>query len=140
MAAFAQIIQSQRGEKRCFEFELYRLAQSQAPIIVGNVKYDGIIFDLRFRNVGNGAAINIRFSGLVNGSEFSAAQHGIPAIGAGAEKVAMGRQGGQGLAELLIRYEDAFGNVYATGALAAFERFFCFSNLCWERVDVRPYR
>jgi len=113
-AAFAQIVQSQRGEKRRFEFELFRLAQSQAPIIVGDVKYDGTVFDLRFRNVGNGAAINMRFSGLVNGQEFSAAQHGIPAIGAAAERVAMGRQSGQGLAQLLIRYEDVFGNVYAT--------------------------
>ncbi len=114
VAAFAQIVQSQRAEKGRFDFELFRLAQSQAPIIVGDVKYDGTTFDLCFRNVGSGAAINIRFSGLVNYGEFSAAQYGIPAIGAGAERVAMGRQSGLGLGELLIRYEDVFGNVYAT--------------------------
>lgn len=114
-AAFAQIVQFKRAEKRRFEFEFFRLAQSQAPIIVGGVKFaGGVAFDLRFRNVGNGAAINIRFSGLVNGEEFSAAQNGIPAIGPGAELVAMGQQSGPGLAELLIRYEDVFGNVYAT--------------------------
>lgn len=113
-ASFAQIRQSKLGNKRNLEFELYRLAQAQAPIIVGQIKFDGIVFDLTLRNVGNGAAINIRFSGLVDGREFSAAQNGIPAIGNASELVALRRQSGTGLAQLLIRYEDLFGNVYST--------------------------
>jgi len=60
--AATQIVLSQRAEKRRFDFELFRLAQSQTPIIVADVSYNGdVVFNLRFRNVGNGqVALNFR--------------------------------------------------------------------------------
>jgi hypothetical protein len=89
-AAFWQATLSRRAihatkleTERGFAFENVHQAQQLTPIIVAEAtprKAEQFRY-LSLRNVGKGPAIHVRFSGTLNGVEFSAAQYSMAAVG-----------------------------------------------------------
>jgi hypothetical protein len=128
IAAFRQAylsrkaIETTRTEtERAFRFETLRQMQAMTPIITAEASPSKPSFFrfLTLRNVGLGPAINIRFSGLLDHADFSAAQYSVAAIaasGAVQTSLRLHKDFAQRwpVHELLIRYEDIFGNTYST--------------------------
>lgn len=132
IAAFLQanisqkaISEGHRETERAFGFESLRHAQSMTPIVVAEAsprKPEQYRF-LALRNAGLGSAINVRMSGVIvgdnGGSEFTAAQHSVAALGPSSMTITAiplhkNFNSRWPIHELLIRYEDIFGNTYST--------------------------
>ena len=107
--------------QQAFAAESLRQTEALTPIVVAEATAANPT-QFRFlalKNVGQGPAVNVRFSGLLNGNEFSAAQYGVAALAASGctstpLQLHKDFESRWPVYELLIRYEDIFGNTYAT--------------------------
>jgi hypothetical protein len=115
------IEQTKVETERAFGFENLRQVQMMTPIVVAEAspKRPTVYRYLSLRNVGEGPAINVRFSGALNGADFSAAQYSVAAIApSGLVQTSLqlhnNFEARWPIYELLMRYEDIFGNTYAT--------------------------
>jgi hypothetical protein len=128
IAAFLQAYLSRRAieqtkveTERAFGFENLRQMQTMTPIVVAEAspQRPTLFRYLNLRNAGEGPAINARFSGTLNGADFSAAQFSVAAIAPSrivqtSLQLHKDFEARWPVRELLIRYEDIFGNTYAT--------------------------
>lgn len=120
------VISQNKAVRRGFEFERVRQVPTFAPILTMKVgktsstpSLNSSSWYLQFSNSGTGPACNVRFSGLYNGTLITAAMYMVPAIGPGKDYTSPIEIQNDGINpfhfnELLIRYEDVFGNLYAT--------------------------
>lgn len=128
IAAFWQAYLSRRAieqtkveTERAFGLENLRQVQTMTPIVVAeaSAKRPTFFRYLNLRNAGEGPAINVRFSGSLNGTDFSAAQYSVAAIApSGIVQTSLQLhkdfEARWPVHQLLIRYDDLFGNTYAT--------------------------
>lgn len=117
----AAIEQTRLEAERGFAFEAIHQAQLVTPIVIAeaSAKRPGQFRYLTLSNVGQGPAINVRFSGNTWTGEFSAAQHSVAALGSGGisqtnVQLHKDYEKRDPICQLLIRYEDIFGNNYST--------------------------
>jgi len=138
------VIQQGISTKRGFEFERVRQVPTVAPLLSVRIgrgentpaNVPGAWY-LRVQNSGLGPACNPRLSSLYNGATLTAAGNTFPAIGAGESfgtLIEIQNDGPRGFHfdELVIRYEDVFGNGYRTD-------YRMFSSSCADHTWRRPW-
>jgi hypothetical protein len=120
------VISQNQAVRRGFDFERVRQVPTVVPLLTlrigktsSNPQLNSSSWYLQFSNSGMGAACNPRFSSLYNCQGITAAMHMVPSIGPGERFTSAVEIVNDGprpfhFDEMVIRYEDVFGNLYAT--------------------------